>query len=106
MKTLVEITVRCYENKDWNDKRKKPDCESSWIPKQFEVFNLYADADDFFYSEEKCIEAIKKLLEQESGSLYKYEYYSHKLVFNEPKELNSASFEILLLEEVFPELKK
>jgi|GEM_PF-4301210 len=103
MKTLVQITAKCYENKSWYDKPEAP----TWKPKSFDLFNLYVEnADDFFYNEEKCLEAVKRLLEDESGMIYKYEYAAHKVVFNEPIELNSAKFELLLLEEYFPELKK
>ena len=83
MKTLVQITAQYYENyaahnSDWDGKRE------GWKAKGGQVFQIYADSDDFFYGEEDCIEAIKSLLKEQSNPYCKYEYVSHEIIFSEP----------------------
>lgn len=86
-KTLVQITTQVWENKSFYNGG------NSWKPKGMQIFNLYADSDDFAYGEDKCVEAIKELLEEQSNEAERFDYVSHELIFHEPIELNWMKFE-------------
>jgi hypothetical protein len=88
--TLVQITAQSYENKAFYEGR------DAWKPTGEQIFKLYADSDDFFYAEDKCIQAIKQLLKEQSNSAFKFMYVSHELIFHEPIELSTIDFENIL----------
>jgi hypothetical protein len=86
-RTLVQISTQIFENKSFYNGG------NSWKPKGELIFNLHAESDDFMYAEEKCIEAIKEMLKEESNDAERFEYVSHELIFNEPVELSWLKFE-------------
>ena len=86
-KTLVQISTQIFENKSFYNGG------NSWKPKGELIFNLYAEADDFMYAEENCIEAIKDMLKEQSNEAERFEYIGHELIFHEPISLNSDDFQ-------------
>ena len=84
---LVQISTQIFENKSFYNGG------NSWKPKGGLIFNLHAEADDFMYAEDKCIEVIKEMLKEESNDAERFEYVSHELIFNEPVELSWLKFE-------------
>jgi hypothetical protein len=93
--SLVRITAQYYENYGSAE-------APHWKPKGGQEFSLRADSDSFFYCEEECVKAIKKLLVVRSSDYVRYEYLEHELVFEEPRELSSEAFEVAL-QEVYQE---
>ena len=90
MKTLVQITAQTYENKAFYEGG------TSWKKSGTILFHLYVDGDDLWYAEKKCIEAIKKMLEQKSNSVEKFEYVSHEIIYIKPIQLDSKVFTKIL----------
>ena len=86
-KTLVQISTQIIENKSFYNGG------NSWKPKGGLIFNLYAEADDFMYAEENCIEAIKDMLKEQSNEAERFEYVGYELIFHEPIALNSDDFQ-------------
>jgi hypothetical protein len=77
--TICRITAQYEEN--YGDS-----VNPHWKPKGGVEFTLNVDADDFMYSEEICVMAIKKLLtEAESNNCCRYTYVSHELIFSSIK---------------------
>ncbi len=89
--TICQITAQYYEN--YSDS-----ATPYWKPKGSHLFTIMVDSDDFFYSEDVCIDAIKVLLEAESNPLCKYEYVTHELIFSTPTVLDSYKFEQVFTE--------
>ena len=81
MTTLVQVTARYFEN--YGDSSKYP----HWKAKGGQIFTFRAYADDFMYGKDECIKAIQLLLDDKSGSCWRYEYVDHELIFSEPEEL-------------------
>ena len=86
MKTLCQITAQYYEN--YGDSK-----NPYWKAKGGQIFNVYVDADDFFYSQDVAVEAIQELLSKQSDWHGKYEYLSYELIFAEPIVLSDRDFE-------------
>jgi len=77
--TICRITAQC----EWNN---GDSVNPHWKPKGGVEFTLMVDADDFLYSKEICIMAIKMLLsDAESNNCCRYTYVSHELVFSSIK---------------------
>jgi hypothetical protein len=89
MRTICRISAQYEEN--YGDS-----VNPHWKFKGAVEFNLNVDADDFIYSEEICVMAIKKLLtEAESNNCCRYTYVSHELVFSSIK-MDDKLFEATL----------
>lgn len=87
--SLVRITAQYYENYGSSE-------SPYWKPKGGQEFSLRADSDSFFYCEEECVKALKKMLAARSNDHVRYEYLEHDLVFEEPRVLSSEDFEAAL----------
>lgn len=78
METLVNIYTQVYENGK---------------AKGGQMFTLRVNSDLFFYAEEQCVDAIKRLLAEQSNEYVRYTYTDHELVFHEPVALDDNLFE-------------
>jgi hypothetical protein len=81
MTTLVQVTAQYFEN--YGNPSDKP----HWKAKGGQIFTFRAFADDFMYGKDECVKAIQLLLDDKSGSCWRYEYVDHELIFSEPEEL-------------------
>lgn len=87
MKTLVHVTAQTFENYNFYDGG-----EPRWKPKGRQLFSLMVDDMLFMYMTDECVEAIKNMLQAQSGSHTRYEYVSHDLIFHGITPLNDEIF--------------
>lgn len=89
-KVKVRITAQNFENYNFFNGG-----TPNWKPKGGRTFILESDSDLFFYDEDVCIDAIGKMLEEQSTSIERFEYVSHEVIFHDEIELSSDRFEAL-----------
>lgn len=86
MKTLLLITAQYEENYGSSE-------YPHWKKKGGQTFSLNVDADLLMYEKERCINAIRLILDKKYDSHNRYTYLSHELLFSGIETLNDEKFE-------------